>query len=83
MNGSRPAAGMQPAARPRDRHLESDNSNTSGASRLQARSHRSPQRVYLLRLQSGADIQPLRAALKVLKRRFGLICRSIVEEERR
>jgi hypothetical protein len=36
-------------------------------------------RVYLLRLLSGADIRPLRTALKLLKRRFGLVCLSIKE----
>jgi hypothetical protein len=63
--------------------LESDNLRiTSGATQPQARSRGSPQHIYLLRLQSGADIRPLRGLLKFLLRRFGMRCLSVSEEAR-
>ena len=83
MNDRGAAAVLAATSPHKVRHQESDNSNiTSGATRRQALSpNRRDSRVYLLRLQSGADdTRRLRALLKVLLRRFGMRCLSITEE---
>ena len=79
-----PAPAAASAGPQHKRHLSGDDNfrTTPGAGQAQAPPRRSPQRdrrVYLLRLQGGADIRPLRTALKILKRRFGLRVLSIEE----